>query len=549
MAAPGLDLWSANPLQDPLVLLAQTCLEQPDRPASLQQLTALAHGRTLSNQTPGLSETLAALLLHPGLDPDIFGPLAASWLPSVPLFAQVVDDPEHAPLHLRDMARHPVFLNLLGESLVVAPWLERLCWRLRRELFRIPETDHRDLRVALARQALRSQYAWPLTSSDRALAGRARARAAATIRACTPGLSMEAAVADAAHWLPLAELDESQELLETEASWSPGFSRLIDEALKDPREEARLRDGLATWGAPETKVSARVAAQYESYPYPRWSRPGAVSVKPLARHLTQLFPKANARIREWPARPRVLVAGAGTGAEPVRLALAHPECEIVGIDLSRTSLAVAQRRAHELDLKNLVLAQADLLTWPDDGIRFELIECVGVLHHLADPRAGAERLMARLAPGGILKLGLYSRAARKAIMEAREIATELGVDDSQEGLREFRGRVLRGSPSRFDPLMQTRDFYSLSGVKDLCFHEHETTYDPLEVQALLDSLGLELMGLTHHDPGVFRTFRAMHPRSGTERDLSCWHRFEQAYPDTFAGMYLLYAQRPGLRCV
>ncbi len=58
-------------------------------------------------------------------------------------------------------------------------------------------------------------------------------------------------------------------------------------------------------------------------------------------------------------------------------------------------------------------AQADILELGSLDRRFDLIESIGVLHHLADPFAGWRVLLSLLRPGGVMKLGFYSAVARR----------------------------------------------------------------------------------------------------------------------------------------
>ena len=46
---------------------------------------------------------------------------------------------------------------------------------------------------------------------------------------------------------------------------------------------------------------------------------------------------------------------------------------------------------------------------------FDIIECVGVLHHMSEPKVGLGILTDVLKPGGLMKLGLYSSSARRWI--------------------------------------------------------------------------------------------------------------------------------------
>ena len=93
-------------------------------------------------------------------------------------------------------------------------------------------------------------------------------------------------------------------------------------------------------------VSRRVAAQYEENPYPRWlSIPEQPRVG-AGLNLRRRFPGFSPP--DWlDSACEALVAGCGTGYEPIELALRQPRWQITGIDLSRASLAYASRMARE----------------------------------------------------------------------------------------------------------------------------------------------------------------------------------------------------------
>ena len=61
---------------------------------------------------------------------------------------------------------------------------------------------------------------------------------------------------------------------------------------------------------------------------------------------------------------------------------------MLAIDISRTSLAYARRKTREAGIANIEYAQADILKLGTLERRFDVIETVGVLHHLAEPTAG-----------------------------------------------------------------------------------------------------------------------------------------------------------------
>ena len=57
---------------------------------------------------------------------------------------------------------------------------------------------------------------------------------------------------------------------------------------------------------------------------------------------------------------------------------------MLAVDLSLASLGYARRKSNALGLNNLT-RQADILELGRTGREFDVIESLGVLHHMADP--------------------------------------------------------------------------------------------------------------------------------------------------------------------
>ncbi len=111
------------------------------------------------------------------------------------------------------------------------------------------------------------------------------------------------------------------------------------------------------------------------------------------------------------ARPRrVLVAGCGTGVEAFRLRRQWPRAEIVAVDFSPRSIAVARRLERKVRggaaIGFLVgdLTDADLAE--KLGGDFDLITCHGVLSYIPQPGRALAVLAKCSAPGGALYLGV-----------------------------------------------------------------------------------------------------------------------------------------------
>jgi SAM-dependent methyltransferase len=82
---------------------------------------------------------------------------------------------------------------------------------------------------------------------------------------------------------------------------------------------------------------------------------------------------------------------------------------VVALDGSDAVLSAARNLS---DMPNAVVVRSDLRQAPFAAGSFGFIASFGVLHHLEDPRAGFDRLLELLAPGGVLSLYLYSRPER-----------------------------------------------------------------------------------------------------------------------------------------
>jgi ubiquinone/menaquinone biosynthesis C-methylase UbiE len=83
----------------------------------------------------------------------------------------------------------------------------------------------------------------------------------------------------------------------------------------------------------------------------------------------------------------VLIAGCGTGKQPIVSAIGYRNSDVLAVDLSRASLTFAKRKAQELNVENIRFAQADIMRLDVLDERDDVIECAEVLHHMARARS------------------------------------------------------------------------------------------------------------------------------------------------------------------
>ena len=487
------------------------------------------------------AEDLTRVLLHPSIDPGPLAEAAASLLALDPMFALLYRDPPAEGAKLQALA-HPMLIALIENALVPDPAFEAFLRTLRQRLLAAwcggtlaPTARSIDLACAFAQQCFLNEYVWPESAAETAEV----ARLADAVRAA-PG-ALETALLGA--YRPLGAFPG----LVRPAGVGDSVTRLWQRQVEEPAEERRLRETLDALTPIEDETSRAVRQQYEENPYPRWHRVPAslASPYPLRRALRELLPHVDLDRLRVPEAPEILIAGCGTGYQAAITALRNPGSRVLAVDLSRTSLAYALRRARELGIGALRFAQADILQLGVLSERFDLIECAGVLHHLRDPLAGGRVLAALLKPGGVMKLALYSERARQGVVAARELIARQGLGGDIEGVRAARQLVFAApedSPARIVTL--GRDFYSASGARDLAMHVQEHRFTTAQLGELLRALGLELLGFEFGDPSVPAAYRQRFPQDPTATSLENWGRFEDEHPEVFAGMYQFWVAKP-----
>ena len=156
------------------------------------------------------------------------------------------------------------------------------------------------------------------------------------------------------------------------------------------------------------------------------------------------------RRKFWP-RPvepdnlKILVAGCGT-TQAARLAFRNPNCDVVGVDFSQSSLNHAAFLKEKHHLKNLRLHCLSLLDIETLGEQFNLIVSSGVLHHLPDPDAGLRKLKAVLLPHGVINIMVYGWYSRFGVYAMQEAFRLLGVQQTTAGVALVR-ETLNALPS------------------------------------------------------------------------------------------------------
>lgn len=175
------------------------------------------------------------------------------------------------------------------------------------------------------------------------------------------------------------------------------------------------------------ETTRRVKEMYAAFPYPS-PKGGGQNLKEL-RNLLTIFAAEN---RFSFKGKRVLDAGTGTGHRLIEAARALPDTEFVAVDVSETPLEIARRVAAEEEVPNVDFRCCNLM---DDATMlgsFDVILCMGVLHHLSDPGRGLRNLTRNLAPNGLLFLYIYGAHGGRERMRRKQIVSILRGRDARD---------------------------------------------------------------------------------------------------------------------
>jgi tetratricopeptide (TPR) repeat protein/SAM-dependent methyltransferase len=394
--------------------------------------------------------------------------------------------------------------------------------------------------AALARQCYLNDYVYSLADGELARAQALRERLAAALHTGAP--IPPAWLVAVASYFPLRTLPDGERLLAQ--SWPPAVADLLDQQIAQPGEEMRLRASMPQLTAIADRVSREVERQYAENPYPNWVRlPLTDAPATLDDYLAGLFPRAPFR-RIGKRAAEILIAGCGTGQQALDAANLFAASRLLAVDLSLPSLAFAKRKARELGVGNIEFAQADILELGALGRTFDSIEAMGVLHHLADPWAGWAVLLGRLAPGGVMRVGLYSELARQDIVAARKIIAERGYGATADDIRRARQELIAiAAEHQLLFVRDSWDFYSISECRDLLFHVQEHRMRLPQIKAFLAEQRLTFLGFETAEP-LARAYAARFPADPARIDLDNWHAFETGNPRSFVGMYHFWIQKP-----
>jgi tetratricopeptide (TPR) repeat protein len=448
--------------------------------------------------------------------------------------------------------------GLMTRSLVCDPEFETILNALRRLILQegvppqasVPMVQrHPQFVTALGMQAFASGYAWSMTPDEGALSG---ILARDTMKHLAD-LDAEADI-DAALWSglmvaacyrPMHSLVAPDKVLSGDIAGMPFFIvNLIRQQVAEPALESEMVTSV------ETLVgdAATAPGPDAEMPAPAWNTLASRQEMTLGDIMRSQIPGADVpRFAEGPIN--ALVVGCRTGEAVIDLALQHPQSRIMGIDEDTANVAYAWRQAMQRGMGNtrFVVGGVDDLASHDQ--KYHLIGAPEVISQSANALATMQTLANLLEPGGIIKIGLYSKPGRVAVTAAREVIAAAGLKDDAEGLRAGRslirdledGHAAKG-------VLAANWFYTRQGCRDLLFAQEYSQFTVPALAATLAQAGLTFLGFQISDPALVGHYLELFPEAQNLSDLDKWQKVEAQYPDAFStpesyGTYRLWCQK------
>lgn len=267
-----------------------------------------------------------------------------------------------------------------------------------------------------------------------------------------------------------------------------------------------------------SETDRKVRAQYETYPYP------ARDPRDEAKRLITGSPSHLDEIRHYVfagrldlSRPfRALVAGGGTGDAAIMLAqqladAGAADAEVVHLDISSASRAIAVKRAEARGLTNLHFAggpierAAEIAPGP-----YDYIDCCGVLHHLDSPESGLKALAGVLKPEGGMGLMVYGTLGRTGVYPVQEALAQLSGDLGENERVAVAKKLVAGLPKthwlKRNPFVGDHLTGGDAGLYDLLLHPRDRAYRVDEFATFVASGGLAIRSWiepARYDPDTY----------------------------------------------
>lgn len=252
----------------------------------------------------------------------------------------------------------------------------------------------------------------------------------------------------------------------------------------------------------------QVQDQYLDYPYPK-RNPEDEKTRLLslqADSLSEINHYLWGGRQDFKKNFRVLVAGAGTGDAVIYHAeqLRDTNAQIVYLDFSKASMAIAKERAKIRGLKNIKWVNDSILNIQNLNIgKFDHINCIAVLHHLESPDEGFKALKSVLKPDGGMSIMVYAKYGRTGLYQVQTIMQMINEGEISRQKEVDNGWAIvnalpvtnwyKRAAEKLDDHLQDGDI----GMYDMFLHKQDRAYSIPEMYEFINNAGLHFVEFTN----------------------------------------------------
>jgi len=235
------------------------------------------------------------------------------------------------------------------------------------------------------------------------------------------------------------------------------------------------------------EITKKVIDMYSLYPYPF-----PTSSRKKTNELLNLLRIFSIENRYEFDGKSVLDAGTGTGHRLMQAASFYKNSNFIAIDYSQHSVNIAKELALKQNVSNVNFKIKNLMNDLSDLGRFEVILCMGVLHHLSDPKVGLQNLCSILHDNGLLFLYVYGKLGGHQRMIQKKIVSLL-IGNSK---KKYEKGVKLVKELKFDNLEYgwnldiENENEKNALIVDAFLHANENLYDFDDLDRLMKCSGL-----------------------------------------------------------
>ena len=252
----------------------------------------------------------------------------------------------------------------------------------------------------------------------------------------------------------------------------------------------------------DDSITQKVRDMYKQFPYPSPST--EISETNELLNLLRIFEiesKYNFENKQF------LDAGSGSGHRINNVAEYFKKSNFLGIDISEKSLEIANQLKNKKQINNIKFQKHNILSGVKELGKFDIVLCMGVLHHLANPKKGLKLLIETLQDDGIIFLYLYGKLGGHKRMLNKELISIL-LDNEQSNYETGIKLIRELGLNKFDygwNLNFKNDMEEDALIVDSLLHANEILYDSKDIENLfVDSnlYGYAIFGISSGTKGL-----------------------------------------------